>query len=371
LTLAIVISDTSPIRALAQLNRMDLLPSLFDQVLVPPAVDAELRSPPGQLPFVDVRQLAFARIQAPSDRKRVGELERVLDPGESEALALAIELGVRTILIDEAAGRSMAKRLGLSPIGRRALMGESRTNKDDFRVPMILMNIKVQFEQAVYGSFPFWQRGYGVLARSSGCRPAWIAALKTACQRYGERPSGTIEADGLFAMRPDHGPWMIVGVYPQGYDDQGRPGALAFHALFVGRWTYARAGADPFVFSDLLHRDWSRADLDATLPNGRSSIRRSGFRRSFGPISPVDERFEPIVTAIAQGRRVAVQSAEPIDALARGVWRALPMRVRLRASVATWAFDNANRFDLVALPKLTAIGRETTDLILATGDPGR
>jgi hypothetical protein len=182
---------------------------------------------------------------------------------------------------------------------------------------------------------------------------------------------GTVEADGLFAMRLDRGPWMIVGVYPQGCDDQGRPGALAFHALFVGRWTYARAGADPFVFSDLLHRDWSLADLDATLPTARGSIRRSGFRRSSGHISAVDERFEAIVTAIVQGRRVAVQSAEPIDALARGVWRALPMRDRLRASVATWAFDNANRFDLVALPKLTAIRREATDLILAREDPDR
>ncbi len=41
------------------------------------------------------------------------------------------------------------------------------------------------------------------------------------------------------------------------------------------------------------------------------------------------------------------------------------MRVRLRASVATWAFDNANGFDLIALPKLTVGRRETTDLILA------
>ena len=96
--MAIVISDTSPIRALAFLNRVDLLVTLFDQVLVPPAVDEELRSPPGDLPFVDVRQLAFARIQAPSDLRRVGELKRILDPGESEALALALELGVGTIL---------------------------------------------------------------------------------------------------------------------------------------------------------------------------------------------------------------------------------------------------------------------------------
>ena len=51
-----------------------------------------------------------------------------------------------------------------------------------------------------------------------------------------------------------------------------------------------------------------------------------------------------------------MQSAGPIDAMARAVWRALPFRVRRRASVATWAFDNANRFDLVALPKLAGVG---------------
>jgi predicted nucleic acid-binding protein len=102
----VVISDTSPIGALAFLDRVDLLATLFQQVLVPPVVDAELRSPPGGLPVVDVRQWAFAEVQAPSDLKKVGEFRRVLDPGESEALALALEIGVETILIDEAAGRS-------------------------------------------------------------------------------------------------------------------------------------------------------------------------------------------------------------------------------------------------------------------------
>lgn len=118
--MAIVISDTTAIRALAFLNRVDLLPTLFDQVLVPPEVDAELRSPPGDLPVVDVRQFAFVKIQAPNDQKKVRELKRVRDPGESEALAL--ELGVGAILIEESAGRSMAKRLGLSPIGVLGLL---------------------------------------------------------------------------------------------------------------------------------------------------------------------------------------------------------------------------------------------------------
>ena len=45
------------------------------------------------------------------------ELLESLDPGESEALVLALELGTMAILIDEAAGRAMAKRVGLLPIG--------------------------------------------------------------------------------------------------------------------------------------------------------------------------------------------------------------------------------------------------------------
>ena len=227
--------------------------------------------------------------------------------------------------------------------------------------------VNVRFEQAVYGSFPFWSRGYGVLARSADCRPEWLAALKSACQRYGERPAGVADADALFAKRTDRGPWMIVGVSPQGDDDAGRPGALAFHALFVAPWTYARAGADPFAFGGILRRDWSPADLDATLPPGSEIIRRAAYRPSSDPGLPVvDERREPIVDALCQGRRIAVQSAGPIDALARDVWRALPFRVRLRASVATWAFDNANRFDLVALPKLAGVVRDPSDLILAS-----
>ncbi len=236
----------------------------------------------------------------------------------------------------------------------------------------ILMNVQVQFEQAVYGSFPFWQRGYGVLARSANCRPEWLAALKTACQQYGEPPAGTIESDALFAMPLVRGPWLIVGVSPQGCDDQGRPGALAFHALFVGRWTYAWIGADPFLFADLLRRDWSPADRDAILPNTPKTIRPASFRRSRRPaLSADDERFLPIVEALTQGRRVAVQSVEPIERLARAVWQVLPWSVRMRASVATWVFDNSNRFDLAALPKLAGIRREPTDLILARDDTHR
>lgn len=227
--------------------------------------------------------------------------------------------------------------------------------------------VSVRYEQAVYGSFAFCRRGYGLLARSAGCRPEWLAALKTGCQRYGEPPAGVVEAPALFARRINGGPWTIVGVFPQGCDDAGRPGALAFHALFVGRWTYARAGADPFAFGGLIRGDWDATDLDATLPPGRATIRRAPFRRTIGPIASPEydgESFREIVAAIARDRRVVIQSDEPIDRMAGDVWRALPFHVRLRASVATWAFDNANGFDLAALPRLGYAAREAADLIL-------
>jgi predicted nucleic acid-binding protein len=40
----IVVADTSPIRYLVLIEQIDLLPILFDRVIIPPAVDDELKS---------------------------------------------------------------------------------------------------------------------------------------------------------------------------------------------------------------------------------------------------------------------------------------------------------------------------------------
>jgi len=166
---------------------------------------------------------------------------------------------------------------------------------------------------------------------------------------------------------------MIVGVHPLGHDDRGRPGALGFHALFVGRWAYRWAGADPFAFAAAVRPDWGPADQDRNLPAGCWTIRRTGqgSAPSSSAMAAGDQRLASIVTALTQGRRVVVQSNEPIDALARSVWQALPRHVRRRASAATWAFDNANHFDLVALPKLARISLDASDLIVALEYAGR
>jgi hypothetical protein len=228
---------------------------------------------------------------------------------------------------------------------------------------MINLPVRIRFEQAVYGTFPFWNRGYSVLALSTGCRRDWLAEMRTVCQRYGEPSPGVTGADSFFALRLRCGPWMIAGAYPRGNDDHDRPGALAFHALFVSPWAYRRVGANPFVFDGVLRREWFPADQDRTLPAGFWTPHEPRIRVS----SDLDDdpRLARILLALTQGRRVLVQSVKPIDGLARSIWCGLPIRVRRRATLATWAFDNANHFDLVALPKLSAVMPKETDVVFA------
>ena len=222
------------------------------------------------------------------------------------------------------------------------------------------MSRTVRYEQAVYGSFPFWSRGYAVLSRSAGCRAGWLSALRLAGQRFGERPTGVAEKACLFALCLQRGPWMIVGVFPQGNDDQGRPGALAFHGLFVSRWTYRWSGASPFLFASALRCDWDKTDEDRLLPAGHVVLPR----QELATAGDGGRRVETIVEAMRRGQKVVLVSAHPINDLASAVWRRLPGRTRRRTSVATWAFSTANRFDLVAVPRLAGMTLDPSELVL-------
>lgn len=101
----IVITDSGCLISLERINRLDILPALFSQVLLPPAVQAE---------FGVV--LPWLKVVPPQDRGMVAALKMLVDEGEAEAIALAYELQYR-LIIDDLQGRKVARDLGLQIMG--------------------------------------------------------------------------------------------------------------------------------------------------------------------------------------------------------------------------------------------------------------
>lgn len=79
--MSVVVSDTSPVRALDHLGLTSLLERLYGEVLIPPGVAAELRNPDSALPPLEWASIPGLRVQAPSDAARVEQLLQTLDRG--------------------------------------------------------------------------------------------------------------------------------------------------------------------------------------------------------------------------------------------------------------------------------------------------
>jgi hypothetical protein len=118
----IVVSDTSVITSLIQIGRAGLLKELYQTVLIPSAVHAELLQTHTQPP-------AFLEIKQAVNRAMVARLEAELDLGEAEAIVLAKESNADLLLIDEKLGRQVALREGLRITGLLGLIIEAKQQR--------------------------------------------------------------------------------------------------------------------------------------------------------------------------------------------------------------------------------------------------
>lgn len=125
----IVISDTSAITNLAAIQHLQLLPQLYERVIIPEAVYHELTDIVPPVPgTLEVQSASWLEVRQVVNREIVGHLldEVRLDPGESEAIALALELSADLLLIDERRGRAEADRLGLRITGLLGILIEAK-----------------------------------------------------------------------------------------------------------------------------------------------------------------------------------------------------------------------------------------------------
>lgn len=123
--MSLVVSDTSPIRALHHLGLLELLPKLFGQIMVPPAVAEELRAIRARFHPIDIAGITHFSIVIPGNVQQVSTLKSELDPGEAEAISLALERHA-LLLIDEAAGRRRASALGVRTTGVIGVLIEAK-----------------------------------------------------------------------------------------------------------------------------------------------------------------------------------------------------------------------------------------------------
>ncbi len=120
-----VVSDTSPLNYLVLIDAVEILPRLFSEVVIPPAVARELSQPgtPEKVREWLARSPAWLAQKTPRDTSLVQNL----DAGETEAICLAEELGVG-LIIDERKGRQVARRRGLLVAGTLALLEMAAEN---------------------------------------------------------------------------------------------------------------------------------------------------------------------------------------------------------------------------------------------------
>ena len=112
----IVVSDSTCLIALERIQRLDLLPAVFEKVWVPTAVAREF----GQ-------SLPWLLVKEPENAAAVAAFEMLVDAGEAAAIELAKELNCEVILDDRQARRLAAQQhvpcLGLLGVLLRAKRG--------------------------------------------------------------------------------------------------------------------------------------------------------------------------------------------------------------------------------------------------------
>jgi predicted nucleic acid-binding protein len=100
-----VVTNSTCLISLERIGQLNLLPALFEPVMAPPKVQEEFGS-----------SVAWLRVQGLQNAALAMALEQLVDAGEAEAIALALERKT-TLVLDDRKARQVAKRLGIRIIG--------------------------------------------------------------------------------------------------------------------------------------------------------------------------------------------------------------------------------------------------------------
>jgi len=119
----IVVSDASPLHYLILVGYVEVLPKLFDRVIIPPAVMFELSRPrtPEPVRLWTISPPQWLEVNTPSGVSDI----LGLGAGEREVISLAREIRAEVVLIDDRDAVKEARRYGLTVLGTLAILDDA------------------------------------------------------------------------------------------------------------------------------------------------------------------------------------------------------------------------------------------------------
>jgi predicted nucleic acid-binding protein len=114
-----VVADTGPLNYLVQIDAIDVLPKLFDRIIIPTSVHEELahRRAPAAVRAWVARSPTWLAVRPEDGRDWNDPLWHALDEGERAVIALASRIGAELILMDDRAGVAFARGRGFAVTG--------------------------------------------------------------------------------------------------------------------------------------------------------------------------------------------------------------------------------------------------------------
>lgn len=118
MTLDVTVCNASPLIVFHQIRRLQLFRAVLGNVLIPAAVASEIAPSMGGPPsWIQTSSSSVALTPMPWWSS--------LDRGEIEAIALALDLSARSVLLDDRLARRAAHQLGLNVVGSVGVLLEA------------------------------------------------------------------------------------------------------------------------------------------------------------------------------------------------------------------------------------------------------
>ncbi len=114
-----VVSNTTPLIALADIGHLDLLQKLYGEILIPEAVLDEIKTEPAKTVVNNSSWIKVKKIKK-NDEKSLFRAK--LHAGEVEVMILADEMNADLLLMDDNAAKKTAKFLGMTVTGTLGIL---------------------------------------------------------------------------------------------------------------------------------------------------------------------------------------------------------------------------------------------------------